>query len=262
MMQSIFADYQEQRTAFEELCKQKSDNPILFFEGESGSGKTSLLRDCKNRIPDGVEHIAFDCKTRTISISEIFSRSVHRFGWKGLAEFRKSVTSLSKGMTVNVNDIKQKGNQNTIDIALRAENEGEREDRQTLLTDAWFHDVSNFENHLLVIVDTFEKAVNETANWLCGPFLARASDTPQMRVVIAGQETPDPNNIEWGDRCKHYQLLGVLDALEWMPVVEAKNRYIDVDDPISWLAGVCHATEGRPDRIIKIIESLPAKNRD
>ena len=93
-MENIFADYREQRSAFDELCKLKCDHPILFFEGESGSGKTALLRDCMNRIPDGIEHIGFNCNNRTISISEIFSRTVNKFGLEGLSEFRKNVSSL------------------------------------------------------------------------------------------------------------------------------------------------------------------------
>lgn len=258
-MTTIFTNYHEQRSAFDELCKPECENRILFFEGESGSGKTALLRDCKSRISDDIEHIAFDCKTKTVTISEFFSRSVGKIGWEGLSEFRESVSSLSKGLTINVQDIEQKGDQNSIDIALRAESEKERENRQTMLTDAWFHDVRNLDNQLLVIVDTFENSGIDTCNWFSGPFLARIPDTPQMRVLIAGQKTPDPNNIEWGDSCKHYQLLGVLDALEWMPVVEAMGRYIDVKDPMTWLAGVCYALKGHPGTIIKTIEGLPLK---
>lgn len=258
-MPIIFADYHEQRSAFDELCKPECDNPILFFEGESGSGKTALLRECISHISGDIKPLAFDCKTRTITISEIFSRSVHMIGWEGLSEFRKSVSSFSKGLTISVHDIAQTGDQNSIDLALRAESEKERENRQTLLTDAWFRDLRNLDSRLLVIVDTFENSGNETFNWFCGPFLARVPGTPQLRVLIAGQETPDLNNIEWGDYSKHYQLLGVLDALDWMPVVEAMGRYIDVENPMNWLAGVCHALEGRPEAIIKIIEGLPLK---
>ncbi len=257
-MAIIFADYQEQRSAFYELCKPTCNKPILFFEGESGSGKTSLLRECMSQILADIKHITFDCKT-TISISEFFSRSVRKVGWEGLSEFRKSVLNLSKGLSINVHDIKQKGNQNTIDVALRAEDEKEREQRQTLLTDAWFRDVRNLDNSLLVIVDTFEKSISEMSNWFCGPFLARIPDTPQMRVLVAGQKTPDINNIEWGDSCNRHQLLGISDAHEWMPVVEAMGCYINMDDPLTWLAGVCYAMKGKPSEIIKIIETLPKR---
>lgn len=258
-MPNIFADYQGQRSAFDEFCKPACKNSILFFEGESGSGKTALLRDCKSRIPNDLKPIAFDCKTGTMSISEFFSRTVDKIGWDGLSEFRKGVFSFSKGLTINVNDIKQKGNQNTIDIALRAEGEKDREDRQIMLTDSWFRDVRQLDTRLLVIIDTFEKSSSEISNWLCGPFLARIPETPQMRVLLAGQKTPDPNNIEWGDCCKHLPLLGIIDAHEWLPVVEAMGRNIEMDNPIDWLAGVCHALKGRPEAILKVIESLPLK---
>jgi hypothetical protein len=262
-MATVIADYKEQRSAFDALCAPVCENRILFFEGESGSGKTILLRDCQRRIPAEVQHIGFECKGRTISVAEIFSRSVRRLGWEGLSEFRESVSTLSKGLTVNVHDIEQRGDQNTIDMVLRAESEDEKKNRQTMLTEAWFRDVRKRDDALLIIVDTFEQAGSALNDWFCGPFLARIPETPQARVLVAGQKIPEPNNIEWGDCCQHYQLLGVDDAQEWMPVVEAMNRYINVPnlDPMSWLAGVCHALEGRPDAIKKVIENLPEREK-
>ena len=258
MIPSIIADYKEQRSAFDELCNPACENKILIFEGESGCGKTSLLHDCLNRIPDEMTHISFDGKETTFSVSEIFSRSVCKFGWTGLSEFRESVLSLSNKTTVNIQDIKQKGDKNTINLALRAEREEDKKYRQTLLTEAWFSDVGKLDSKLLVIFDTFEKAGSDVINWFSGPFLSRVPDTPQIRVLIAGQKTPE-HTIVWDNCCKHYNLLGVSDANEWMPVVDAMERCINVENPIDWLAGVCYTTKGSPEAIIKIIETLPLK---
>jgi hypothetical protein len=263
-MSTVLADYKVQRSDFDELCKPVSKKSILFFEGESGCGKTTLLLDCMRHIPDDMKHIAFDCKGRTTSISEFFSRSLQQLGWEGLSEFRNSISSLSKDLTINIHDIKQKGDQNTIDIALRAESEDEKRNRRTILTEAWFRDVRKLDSRLLIIVDTFEQAGSDLIKWFCGPFLARVPDASLMRVLVAGQKTPEHNNIEWGDCCQHHRLLGISDAQEWMPVVEAMGRFIEEDTskgitPIGWLSGVCHALKGRPDAIIKVIEDLPCK---
>jgi hypothetical protein len=41
-----------------------------------------------------------------------------------------------------------------------------------------------------------------------------------------------------------------------MPVVQNMQRLIPFDDPETWLAGVCHALEGDPQKIMKVIEGL------
>ncbi len=260
-MSTVFADYVDERSAFDELCCSDCDKPILFFEGESGSGKTKLLFDCKNRIPDDLIHIGFDCKSGTISVTDIFYRSVNKLGWELLPEFQHEVSTYSEHTTINLNikDVKLKGDRSSIEIALRAEKEEDKRIRQSILTNAWFQDIKNFDNNLLIIIDTFEKATSVFKSWLDDSFLGHVSDTPQMRVLVAGQCIPDIKNIGWGDCCNHYPLLGIPDAKDWMPVVEELNRHIEVENPLNWLAGVCHAFKGRPEAIMKVIMNLPLK---
>ena len=203
--------------------------------------------------------IPFDCQASAITIPEIFSRTVNKLGWEGLSKFRERVLSLSHDVSVNVRDLKQKGDHNKIEIALNAEGVEDRENRRAILTEAWFRDVKNLPKRLLIIVDTFEKANSEVAEWICSSFLARVPDTPQLRVLIAGQKTPEQHNIEWGDCCQHHRLSGIKEAHEWIPVVEAMERHIDYHDPIVYLAGICHAFEGKPSEIIKAIERMPVK---
>jgi hypothetical protein len=69
-------------------------------------------------------------------------------------------------------------------------------------------------------------------------------------VVVAGQNLPDRSNIEWGRHCVSYDLYGVEEAQHWLPIVQAKNKHIPFDAPLTWLAGVCHALRGDPKSIM------------
>ncbi len=79
-----------------------------------------------------------------------------------------------------------------------------------------------------------------------------------LKVVVAGQEVPDRNNIEWDDCCKFHKLYGVWEAKHWLPVVKAMKRRILVESELDWMAGICHALDGKPDAIMKIIQGLPS----
>ena len=146
-----------------------------------------------------------------------------------------------------------------IQATLQVENRADREERRAVLTENWFSDLSGYGSPLLIAFDTYEKAVPDVQDWIAGPFLARAADTHNLRVLIAGQQVPDTNNIDWGDCCVHHQLCGVPEAADWLPVVETMGRYVPAPDPLSWLAGVCHVLQGAPKDIMQVIEGLPVK---
>jgi hypothetical protein len=151
-----------------------------------------------------------------------------------------------------------RGDSNSIRVALQAESPADQEHRRAALTDAWFQDLRAFDHPVLMVLDTYEQATDAVTGWIDGPFLSRVAQARPLRVLLAGQKVPDINNIEWGHCCASHELLGVPDAEYWWPIVEAMNRRIDdVDDPKSWLVGVCHSFRGRPKEIMQIIEGLP-----
>lgn len=103
-------------------------------------------------------------------------------------------------------------------------------------------------------MDTFESATAEVAEWISGPLLARVANTPPVRVVVAGQQVPDENNIEWCQCCAVYDLRGVREARYWMPVVQSLGRRVPSED---YLAGICDALKGQPLAIMIQIQTFP-----
>jgi hypothetical protein len=255
-MTTLLANYEDERQAFEALLEPACQTRILLLRGASGCGKTTLLTYYQQRVPPSWLCVAIQLRGNAVSIAEIFYRAGRGLTWKHFPTFMTQVTDFQGLPTVQIDHNQISGIANRITVALATSNAADRGQRQTALTDAWFDDLSRFQRPVLLLFDTYNDAITEVQDWLSGPFLARAEQTKLVRVVIAGQHVPDRHNIEWGHRCTLRQLYGVREAKHWMPVVQNMQRCIPFDDPETWLAGVCHALEGDPQKIMKVIESL------
>jgi GTPase SAR1 family protein len=255
------ADYEEHRQAFIHLLEKHCVANILLFSGASGSGKTTLLTACLRELTPEVTAINIQLRGGAVSVAEIFQRSGSHVGWESLPTFANHVNMLQQGVPVQVDSNRLIGMGNQIHIALHTGNTSDRQQRRASLTQAWFEDLQGLSKPLLLVFDTYEAATPEVQQWIAGPLLARAAYARTVRVLVAGQEVPDVNNIEWGQRCVSHTLLGVKQAEHWLPVIEALERYIPVEDqdPLTWLSGVCYALKGAPKDIMQVIESLPRK---
>ncbi|MYM93061.1 ATP-binding protein [Duganella vulcania] len=254
-----FANYHIQRRALGNLFLDKCENNIILIKGNSGSGKTSLLHSCLKEMKGLHDPITIELRENSVGVTEIFSRSATHIGWGKLEKFNHCAREMAGQVpTVKLDDIHQQGKVNSIRIALQVSDIAEREYRQTMLTEAWFDDMSALTKPLVIVFDTYEQAPAEVKNWMSGPFLSRAAKCDSVRVVIAGQTVPTAG-IEWGDCHTVHELYGVREAHEWMPVVDALQKHIPVKSVEDWLAGICHALNGQPGEIMKIIKALPNK---
>ena len=256
-MPTHLANYEDQQQAFFSLFEPECDCRILLIRGESGSGKTTFLEYCQERIPPHIANLPIQLRNSAVGVAEFFSRSGRWLGWERMNHLTHQVANFQSGPTVRIDRNWLAGINNHISVALHAESLTDREERRTALTDALFDDLQGLTNPALVVFDTFEQATSDVQDWISGPFLARAAQVKQLRVVVAGQKVPAEHNIEWRQCCVAHDLLGVAEARYWMPVVTAMGRRIAVERPVDWLAGVCHVLKGNPAEIIKIIQGLP-----
>jgi hypothetical protein len=179
-------------------------------------------------------------------------------GWKSLPQFLNEINILQGNGHLRDESPKQIMSSNAINLALSVETGTPHEIRRvSTLTRILFSDLRKIPNVLLVVFDSYEQATTKLADWISGPFLSHIAYASNVRVLLAGQVIPNPDNIEWGGFCTTFELSGVANSINWLPIVHAMGRFIPVDDPESWLAGVCHALRGQPSAIMKIIESLP-----
>ena len=253
----LIANYKEPREAFAALMCSPCNHRILLMRGEPGSGKTTLLQHFCERVEKPAARVPIQLRGSTVNVAEIFSRIGQSIKWDRLPRFTEKVAELEGKPNIKVDKNWLAGINNRINVTLRVENQLDRDERHTALTDAWFEDMAVLNHPVVIVFDTYNEAPSEVQNWIEGPFLARAAGADPIRVVIAGREVPNKNNIEWGSCCQAHDLFGVEDAQHWMPLVEAMRRRVDVRDPQSWLAGICHVLKGNPGEIMKVIEKLP-----
>lgn len=251
------ADYEFERAAFAALLGQVCEKRILFFRGESGTGKTSLLSHCRNSVKQSTEvlYVNTDLKGTAVTIAEILSRTSERLGADKLPTLRKLVADIIGIPEVNLEDVKQTGLGNNISISLQVTDRSDRQQRQVALTEALFKDLRQQKQSVLFIFDTYQDATTEVQDWIGGPFLARVESASSVRVVMAGQNVPDDNNIDWGHCCALHELGGVPNAKHWLPVIEAMKLHVPAADTLSWLVGICDALKGRPSDIMQHLKA-------
>jgi energy-coupling factor transporter ATP-binding protein EcfA2 len=259
-MTTLVANYENEQRAFRALLRPKCNERILLYRGLSGSGKTTLLKYFIELVPSTIVNMTIQMRESAVSLVEIFSRASQGLPTKNLVGFITHLKNLNRGISGKIDKNWLGGINNQIQFVLNAPDPKDREQRSVELTDVWFNDLAGYKKPFVILFDTFEQANMEVREWISGPFLSRVAKTPNVRVIVAGQQVPDSNNIEWGYCSSKHELYGVRDAKHWMPIVKAMNRKIDtqeIESPMSWLAGICHALKGNPAEIMKVIEGLP-----
>lgn len=251
------ANYQEQIEAFLALLRPDCERRILLFQGEGGTGKTTLFRACQEKIPQDVYHVPIQLRQSGVGMAEIFSRSVSLTGWDRWPNFTERVLGMTPNIEIEDNQLR--GLNNRINVALHVESPADRKQRRVDLTEAWFTDTYALPQPLLMMMDVYEQAPIEVADWIDGPFLARAAYCERLRVVVAGRKVPDENTIEWGHCCTRQNLYGVREARYWLPVVAALGKVVPAKNPLDFMAGACNICQGRPDEIMKWIMEFPSR---
>jgi hypothetical protein len=248
-----FANYEEERRLFSALLGDSCAQRILLVKGKSGMGKSSLLRSCLGDATarDDVLLCPIDLRGSATNVAEIFSHVSRRVGREALPGFQNAVQ-------VHIEGNKMLGTNQQIQVALQVSDPASRGERLAAMTDALFSDLVALPRPFVLAMDTYEQAVDEVRDWVAGPLLRRVADTPSVRALVAGQVVPE-TAIDWHSCCHSCELYGVREAREWLPVVEAMGRQVPVEPALTWLAGLCHAFDGRPNDIAKMIEGLPRK---
>jgi hypothetical protein len=225
-----------------------------LLRGESGCGKTSLLKHCRQLAPDSVLLIFVDCKRDGINPAEVFSLAADHAGRNRLPAFSQCL----RQHNVEIRDNQIEGNSNQISVVLGSGSEQERKERLVWLTDAWLRDLSQLDRPLLLVVDTYEKAGADLQSWLRSLLVRLPRACKPLRIVLAGQEVPDTNTgEEWADCCCERELNGVPEPEHWLPVIEQRGFVVPSEHPLSYLAGLCDFTKGSPRQISAFIETFP-----
>jgi len=251
------ANYKEHTQAFNALLQKDCNKPILLFKGESGTGKSTLLKNCRTLIQKDIHQVSVDLRN-TSNVMQIFYKLVESLTLEHFDNFKQHLDEITRQLNINVNGNTQGGVGNIINIECENAALEQRAERYTVLTNAWTKEINNLHNPCVLLIDVYEQANSEIKRWIDGDLLSCAADSRQMRVVIAGKSVPE--SFEWDYRCELKELYGVPEAEEWLPVVKAMGRRIPAQNPIDFLAGICYTLKGNPSEIVKTIEGFPRQH--
>ncbi|MBE0681343.1 MAG: ATP-binding protein [Anaerolineales bacterium] len=239
MTREIPVDREDEIKDFIEILSGKKEERILLIEAQSGMGKTILLGEFGHHKPKKIAFAKIDFKSGGTSIAELFSRLRDKLG--GNAKFPNLGKELKSILNPSI-DIKSNLmlGKNQIDAYLSGRDEQEREVRLSALTDALFADIRTF-GKLLIIFDTFERSDDFVKKWLADSFLSRVQNSPNIFIVIGGQEVPE-DNFEW--ECIRRPLEGIPPE-HWNKY--AKSKGMKVHD--EYIRACCNIFGGHPLKV-------------
>lgn len=258
-MSLILANYEKEREIFAEFLLAGSAQKVLLLQGESGIGKSTLLRSFADLVPTGAKSVAIELRGAAVSVAEIFYRLAGGLDWKVLHNFGAQLAAAGSGITANIDRNSLTGIRNHINVSLHSQGIIDRSERIAVLTESIFRDLEALDHLIVMTFDTFDNASTEASEWLAGPLLGRVARVKNVRVVIAGKEVPSINNIEWGSCCKSLALSGISDVGPWLAVAARLRKVIPHDSGSGWMAGVCAALKGNPAKIMQVIEGLSSQ---
>ncbi|MEM8720263.1 MAG: ATP-binding protein [Cyanobacteria bacterium P01_G01_bin.39] len=230
---------------FLKMATGNYDCRIMLIEGESGMGKTSLLKRFKHKCPSEIKYIPFDCKG-VVSIPAFLSQIVVDLGHDKFPSFVSKVkVFVQGGVDFSENDIAA---ENTISIAINSSNvdPATQNFRLEQLQQAFFNDLAKLEQRIVITLDTYQM-VNETLqNWIESKWLrAVERQLDNVVTVIAGQFVPDhQNNSVWGDECEHF-VLSAIKVKDWCEFCR--------DLPEDTVKGLALAGNGHPANVHQML---------
>lgn len=237
---------------FKKMLRGEISQRILLIQAASGMGKTSLLAEFAALCPVHAEAailVKINLKSAQTGIAYIFSKLQSRLGEDSFTKFNGALSKfLSAGVEVADNQIE--GTENQIQVVLNAESEDIRNFRLSQLQRAFFQDLQAVKKQIVMILDTFNEAPINLADWIGGGFLAEVAESNNIRVVIAGQSVPKPT-IEWEDLADTHCLDRINDIEAWHLFVQARGFPFEREAVKAFV----RVLNGNPDEIMKVFES-------
>ncbi len=234
---------------FLEMATGSHDCRIMFIEGPSGIGKTSLVRRFKHKCPSEIKYVPFDCKGGN-SLADFLSHVILYLGNEHFPNFSSKLKFfVHGGVDFSENDIAAE----TISIAIHADaNSATQSFRLDQLQQAFFSDLGELEHRTVITLDTYQTASELLQNWIESKWL-RAVECQLERVVtvIAGQSIPNPNNLVWGDKCEHFHLPAIKDVKAWYDFYSQKLS----EDSIKTVALLCDGHPATVHQMLSLVES-------
>lgn len=205
---------------FQKMVTGQHPAKILLIEAASGMGKSWLLRKFREHCAAPTRTVSLDLKGAELGIPYIFNWVCEELGYTQFPKFQTELRQMVSG-AINFANNQMEGEQ-TIQIALNVD-ETTRKYRLSALQRAFFEDLGGLDYPVVLLLDTFQLAVTELQNWIESELLRRASRLSNLIVVVAGQQVPNPENINWYDFREYCCLKPIEDEEAWFEFAKGIN---------------------------------------
>ncbi|MGB3789834.1 MAG: ATP-binding protein [Phormidesmis sp.] len=246
--QRYLANRTKELDVFLKMAEGKHDCRIMFIEGPSGMGKTSLLTRFKQRCP--VQYVPFDCKG-IVSVAAFFSRVVFELGHEQFDAFVKQVNGFVQGgVDFSENDIAAE----KMSIAINSGVDPATQDyRLEKLERAFFDDLAKIKGRVVIALDTYQLANGSLKDWIEGTWLhVVGRQLKNVVTIVAGQSVPDSySNSVWGDECDHFRLQPIEEVMAWCKFCSDSQ----LDYPEEAIKLVTLGCKGNPKEIHQILSA-------
>lgn len=249
-MKQYLANRHQQLDLFREMAAGQSRKQILLIEAESGFGKTELLKQFPVVCPDHVCCVPIDLKAaKEEGVSYLLSRVRRRVGACHFPTLDRVILQFLKGTSFEGQDIYMVGEKQQFQVILTGDPDSRRF-RLARLREAFCQDLRDLDQQVVMILDTFNEASPELETWIIG-FLAEVSETPNLRVVLAGQRVPQPT-IEWSDCCELTRLEPIDQEEDWYGYATAVRLPLEREA----IKAVVRLMKGNPQMIRNALQDL------
>ncbi|NER23705.1 MAG: hypothetical protein F6J96_23975 [Symploca sp. SIO1C2] len=121
----------------------------------------------------------------------------------------------------------------------------------TEVTQAFFTDLRQLNQQVVIFLNEFEEANNELQDWMTGDFLLGAIATPRLAVVIAGDSVPQAT-VEWDDYCENLYLQEIWDVAAWYQYCQERGLHLSREE----VEEAVNANKGHPANVANSLKLL------
>ena len=240
---------------FERMILGQARGCILLLEGPSERGKSVLLSEFSALAE---EKLGKRCCARVdlkggLTLDAVFSRLCAELGSEIFPTYRTLPNAVPVQCNIDANLSGAKmGNKNRVAvrpvIGIRGGSSVQR------CSDALFQDLQSCTKPLVLIIDTFEAAIDDVSKWIIQQLLPTATRRPQLYVVVAGQRVPNRKDspLTWGQCAVPHILHPVISVDDWYEY--ACSRYPAF--PRHHIESICKGLADRPSIINEFIDNV------
>ncbi|MGB3557709.1 MAG: hypothetical protein WBD58_01845 [Geitlerinemataceae cyanobacterium] len=246
-----FANRTRELERFRQMLQQQIPERILLIEAPSGYGKTGLMARFAKLCPQysrTIRTVPVDLKAAQEGIAYVFSRIARKLGTRHFSQFNAEIDRfLNSGVEIGNNRLTGEGSQ--IQVILNVPPE-ERQYRLTRLQQVFFEDLDRFNRPIVFILDTYNRATEELAEWIESQFLTEVADNENLFAIVAGQNIPQPN-IEWQHLHHCCKLDRILERDAWYDYAQEAGFVFSPQE----INMVVDAVGGVPAQVVQLLES-------